>query len=238
MGANNSAAADRPTAANSSAAAASTSDAGSSSASNRLAQQQRQAKTCCNAICCCAPSNRASTPSSGSEDSGSDRSHLLQVEMSKRAAAEDPATAAQRAKELRFSKGAFVLPGSEAQAALARRAKQQLQEMMSRSSAERQRHAPPPPSLQLSPDIAAKIDSEEWECVICLGSFSWEDPAVLTLCSCGINRTAFHYACLLQWLELHSYCPACRGELYFEESSIIGGGAGGGGSSGSTARTR
>lgn len=33
---------------------------------------------------------------------------------------------------------------------------------------------------------------------------------MLTLCSCGVNKTFFHYSCLLQWLAKHSYCPACR----------------------------
>lgn len=33
---------------------------------------------------------------------------------------------------------------------------------------------------------------------------------MLTLCSCGVNKTFFHYSCLLQWLSKHSYCPACR----------------------------
>lgn len=37
-----------------------------------------------------------------------------------------------------------------------------------------------------------------------------EDPEMLTLCSCGVNKTFFHYSCLLQWLSKHSYCPACR----------------------------
>lgn len=37
-----------------------------------------------------------------------------------------------------------------------------------------------------------------------------EDPEMLTLCSCGVNKTFFHYACLLQWINKHSYCPACR----------------------------
>ncbi|CAN0464837.1 unnamed protein product [Laminaria digitata] len=72
---------------------------------------------------------------------------------------------------------------------------------------------------------------------------------MLTLCSCGVNKTFFHYSCLLQWLAKHSYCPACRGYLFFEERHMgaehgvrpssnagdcgggdVGGGGGGGGS--------
>lgn len=44
--------------------------------------------------------------------------------------------------------------------------------------------------------------------LVCAGS--QEDPEMLTLCSCGVNKTFFHYSCLLQWLAKHSYCPACR----------------------------
>ncbi|CAM9197605.1 unnamed protein product [Scytosiphon promiscuus] len=58
---------------------------------------------------------------------------------------------------------------------------------------------------------------DERECVICMEEFSKDDPAMLTLCSCGMNKTFFHYSCLLQWLSKHSYCPACRGYLFFEE---------------------
>ncbi|CBJ28243.1 conserved unknown protein [Ectocarpus siliculosus] len=64
---------------------------------------------------------------------------------------------------------------------------------------------------------------EERECVICMEEFSKEDPEMLTLCSCGVNKTFFHYSCLLQWLSKHSYCPACRGYLFFEERRRGGG---------------
>eukprot|EP00903_Cladosiphon_okamuranus_P021249 g19520.t2 len=64
---------------------------------------------------------------------------------------------------------------------------------------------------------------DERECVICMEEFSKEDPEMLTLCSCGVNKTFFHYSCLLQWLSKHSYCPACRGYLFFEERRTGGG---------------
>ncbi|CAM9271394.1 unnamed protein product [Ectocarpus sp. 4 AP-2014] len=64
---------------------------------------------------------------------------------------------------------------------------------------------------------------EERECVICMEEFSKENPEMLTLCSCGVNKTFFHYTCLLQWLSKHSYCPACRGYLFFEERRRGGG---------------
>mmetsp|Transcript_6002 Transcript_6002/g.7932 ORF Transcript_6002/g.7932 Transcript_6002/m.7932 type:complete len:184 (+) Transcript_6002:45-596(+) len=66
---------------------------------------------------------------------------------------------------------------------------------------------------------SSRIESidEQAECVICLEVFNKENPEMHTLCSCGANKTAFHYACLLQWTEKHEYCPACRGKLYYEE---------------------
>ena len=32
-----------------------------------------------------------------------------------------------------------------------------------------------------------------------------------------MNKTCFHYACLLTWKEKHDHCPACYGPLFFEE---------------------
>mmetsp|Transcript_6041 Transcript_6041/g.10584 ORF Transcript_6041/g.10584 Transcript_6041/m.10584 type:complete len:252 (-) Transcript_6041:224-979(-) len=70
---------------------------------------------------------------------------------------------------------------------------------------------------------SAKLDSveDQPECVICLELFDKGNPEMHTLCSCGANRTSFHYACLLQWTEDHDYCPACRGRLYYEEMAIM-----------------
>ena len=42
---------------------------------------------------------------------------------------------------------------------------------------------------------------------------------MLTLCSCGMNKTSFHYACLLQWTAHNETCPSCRHELLWEETS-------------------
>ncbi|KDO23582.1 hypothetical protein SPRG_10777 [Saprolegnia parasitica CBS 223.65] len=36
----------------------------------------------------------------------------------------------------------------------------------------------------------------ELECVMCLDTFSDENPKIRTLCNCGVNRTNFHLACL------------------------------------------
>mmetsp|Transcript_4832 Transcript_4832/g.7329 ORF Transcript_4832/g.7329 Transcript_4832/m.7329 type:complete len:174 (-) Transcript_4832:61-582(-) len=87
-------------------------------------------------------------------------------------------------------KGKFVIPGSEEQKEI---------------------------SLKMREKMKGEV-SDQKECVICLGDFSWEDPEVLTLCSCGMNKALFHYTCLLQWNEKHSYCPSCRGNLFFEEA--------------------
>ncbi|CAI5712520.1 unnamed protein product [Hyaloperonospora brassicae] len=58
----------------------------------------------------------------------------------------------------------------------------------------------------------------ELECIVCLGTFSVDDPKVRTLCMCGMNRTNFHMSCLLEWLNRDANCPVCREYLYFEDS--------------------
>ena len=70
------------------------------------------------------------------------------------------------------------------------------------------------------------------ECVICLETFSEENPVMPTLCRCGANRSKFHYVCLLQWKERQRSgrrrrrrsknndnitCPVCGETLFFEE---------------------
>ena len=32
-----------------------------------------------------------------------------------------------------------------------------------------------------------------------------------------MNKTCFHYACLLTWKEKQDHCPSCYGPLYYEE---------------------
>jgi Ring finger domain len=135
---------------------------------------------------------------------------------------EDPEVAYVRSKERRFIKGEFLVPGSDAQIAQAKRTRAQMEAL--RAAAVEGRRAAAAADSSTAGNSSNKdnalLDAEdEPECVICLGSFNWQDPAVLTLCACGMNKTLFHYACLLQWLEQHSYCPACRAELYFEETS-------------------
>lgn len=58
---------------------------------------------------------------------------------------------------------------------------------------------------------------DQLECVICMEPFDAENPMMPTLCQCGVNRTSFHYACLLSWKERSDNCPACNGPLFFEE---------------------
>ena len=60
--------------------------------------------------------------------------------------------------------------------------------------------------------------SREPECVICLDEFDNSNPAMMTLCACGENRTLFHYPCLLLWLEKKSTCPNCSSDLYYQVS--------------------
>ena len=83
------------------------------------------------------------------------------------------------------------------------------------------------------------VRQSEPECVICMEGFTDSDPKMLTLCECGVNKTCFHYSCLLQWVSRDPSCPACRKELMWEEqgaaqmdwSKLEGGeeGEGGGG---------
>jgi hypothetical protein len=54
------------------------------------------------------------------------------------------------------------------------------------------------------------------ECVICLGEFCSENPQVFTLCSCGENRSKFHYPCLVMWMERKQVCPTCDKSLFYQ----------------------
>lgn len=56
------------------------------------------------------------------------------------------------------------------------------------------------------------------ECIMCLETFSKDNPRVRTLCNCGINRSNFHTSCLLEWLNRDVNCPVCRDYLFFEDS--------------------
>jgi len=59
--------------------------------------------------------------------------------------------------------------------------------------------------------------SEELECLVCMEEFCKDNPEILTLCKCGINRGHWHLMCLMQWLEKEPHCPVCREAIYFEE---------------------
>jgi len=60
-------------------------------------------------------------------------------------------------------------------------------------------------------------DGAEDECVICMDTFSYENPRMPTLCGCGENNTYFHLPCLYQWIEQNQNCPSCRKRLRWEE---------------------
>ncbi|GMH79071.1 hypothetical protein TrLO_g7743 [Triparma laevis f. longispina] len=78
------------------------------------------------------------------------------------------------------------------------------------------------PGSELQKALAASLEGQvdmgaEAECVICMENFTCQNPCMLTLCNCGMNKTLFHYSCLLQWTEKNKNCPACRHELLWEE---------------------
>ncbi|RMX66793.1 hypothetical protein KXD40_001931 [Peronospora effusa] len=57
----------------------------------------------------------------------------------------------------------------------------------------------------------------ELECIMCLDTFSQDNPKIRTLCNCGMNRTNFHMSCLFEWLNREANCPVCREYLFFED---------------------
>lgn len=70
---------------------------------------------------------------------------------------------------------------------------------------------------QMSVAMAAELDEQGDECVICLEGFDPTNPRMPTLCGCGENRTYFHLPCLYQWVEQDRNCPSCRKKLRWEE---------------------
>lgn len=59
------------------------------------------------------------------------------------------------------------------------------------------------------------------ECLVCLDTFTADNPCMPTLCACGEGKALFHYACLLTYLdEGKSSCPFCNRELYYEECDV------------------
>ena len=65
--------------------------------------------------------------------------------------------------------------------------------------------------------MAETLEEQGDECVICMETFSPENPRMPTFCGCGENKTAFHLPCLYQWTAQSRNCPSCRQELVWEE---------------------
>lgn len=69
---------------------------------------------------------------------------------------------------------------------------------------------------EFSRSTCSTVLIQEEECLLCLGEFSKENPQICTLCSCGENRTKFHYPCLLMWLEKKPVCPTCDSSIFYQ----------------------
>jgi hypothetical protein len=70
---------------------------------------------------------------------------------------------------------------------------------------------------EMAKAMAAKMQNEDDECVICMEGFDPTNPRMPTHCGCGRNRTYFHLPCLYQWVEQSRDCPSCRERLIWEE---------------------
>lgn len=100
----------------------------------------------------------------------------------------------------------FIFPGSQIQLKMAEDMKQSL---ISKSEKEEE-------------------DDDDDECVICMETFTPENPRMPTLCGCGLNKTYFHLPCLYQWIDRNSRrnnhsknggrdCPTCGQILTWQE---------------------
>jgi hypothetical protein len=70
---------------------------------------------------------------------------------------------------------------------------------------------------QMAKAMAAKMQNEDDECVICMEGFDPTNPRMPTNCGCGRDRTYFHLPCLYQWVEQSPDCPSCRERLTWKE---------------------
>ena len=71
--------------------------------------------------------------------------------------------------------------------------------------------------LDMAKQMAAKLESQDDECVICMEGFDESNPRMPTLCGCGENKTYFHLPCLYQWIDRSEECPSCRKKITWEE---------------------
>lgn len=72
---------------------------------------------------------------------------------------------------------------------------------------------------QMAKAMSMGLEGQDWgdECVICMETFTKENPRMPTLCGCGENKTYFHLPCLYQYIEQSRDCPSCRKRLRWEE---------------------
>uniref|UniRef100_A0A6U0WDD7 RING-type domain-containing protein n=1 Tax=Pinguiococcus pyrenoidosus TaxID=172671 RepID=A0A6U0WDD7_9STRA len=71
--------------------------------------------------------------------------------------------------------------------------------------------------LQSGEKDVQPVSAATKECVICMDEFTEKNPEVPVLCDCGVNKTHFHYHCLLEWMQHRNFCPVCRGSIFFQE---------------------
>ena len=79
-------------------------------------------------------------------------------------------------------------------------------------------------SVPLLSELNRKEDeAHEKECLLCYEVVTQSNPAVLSLCRCGVNKHTYHLQCLLRWRSYSQQrtCPICDQEIFFQSSQEI-----------------